>query len=211
MQLGHGNNMVQKKILEKMSDRELEKYIEPNSSYVYDAIEIAFDILKKRGRAFSDKEINRVRKLIKEKRYEDDRIESLNKWDINQDNNEQNIKLYSQKSVWQFSIFFGIHAGALLLALNFFKISKKLVGVSVIFFGIIYSLGMLAVYKIGNIYFQDYYAIILIFMLAVGGAILQFFFWDKYLRETTYRKKEITNPLIICIIFYALLFILFVL
>lgn len=201
--------MVQKKTLEKMSDHELEKYIKPNSSYVYDAIKIAFDILKKRGRSFSEDELYKIDKLIAEKRDEDISIKSLNQWDIDEDNNEQNIKLYSQKSVWQFSVFFGIHVGAILLAINFFKTSKRIIGIVVLFFGIIYSTAMFVIYKIGKVYFQDYYQLILILMLAGGGSILQFFFWDKYLKGTAYRKNDIINPLIICILFYTLIFIVF--
>lgn len=201
--------MVQRKLLDKMSDKELENYIKPNSSYVYAAVKIAFEILKNRGRQFSEDELYRINQLISAKQVEDESLKSLNEWDVDEDNNEQSIKLYSQKSVWYFSIFFGIHLGAILLAINFFKISKSRIGLAVLIFGTFYALAMFLVYRIGEIYIPDYYQLILILMLAGGGSILQFFFWDKYLKGTAYRKKEITNPLIICLLFYAFLFVVF--
>ena len=43
-------SMVKRKALEKLSNIELEKYIKPESRFVADAIEIAYEILKSRGR-----------------------------------------------------------------------------------------------------------------------------------------------------------------
>lgn len=58
---------VKKSVLEKMSDFELEKYIKPETTFVPEATKIAFEILKKRGRQFSDEEIDSINLLINKK------------------------------------------------------------------------------------------------------------------------------------------------
>lgn len=55
---------VKKSVLEKMSDAELEKYIKPETTFVPEATKIAFEILKKRGHQFSEKEIDSINLLI---------------------------------------------------------------------------------------------------------------------------------------------------
>ncbi|MET4080865.1 putative membrane protein YiaA [Pedobacter sp. UYP30] len=55
---------VEKTVLQKKTDRELEQYILPDSAYVPQAIEYAFEILKSRGRVFSVDELERLYALI---------------------------------------------------------------------------------------------------------------------------------------------------
>ena len=52
--------MVSRKVIEKLSDFELEKYIKPESKFVPEAIEFAYDILKQRGRIFTDSETEQI-------------------------------------------------------------------------------------------------------------------------------------------------------
>ncbi|KQT21524.1 hypothetical protein ASG22_15320 [Chryseobacterium sp. Leaf405] len=52
-----------KNILKKMSDQELEKYIQPESRFVPEAIQYAYEILKERGRVLSSQEIERIQSL----------------------------------------------------------------------------------------------------------------------------------------------------
>jgi hypothetical protein len=42
-------------------------------------------------------------------------------------------------------------------------------------------------------------------MTGCGAAILQFYFWDKYLVAIKYKKKSIAMPLVICMIIYSLI------
>ena len=60
--------MVKRKALEKLSNIELEKYIKPESRFVADAIEIAYEILKSRGRTFTEKENEQIQSLIQTKK-----------------------------------------------------------------------------------------------------------------------------------------------
>lgn len=197
--------MVKRSILEKMSINELEKYIGPESPFVYEAIEIAYDILKKRGVNFSDIDQIRIEKLIEIKKNEDLKLIESNTWDINADDESKGIELFSQKSIWYFSIIFGIHLGAILLAMNLFSISKRKKGWFVLVFGFMYSAFLYVIYIYTKIYVTDYYILILIFALAGGASILQFYFWDKYLTNIKYSKKSIIIPLIISIVSYALI------
>lgn len=45
---------TKKNVLEKMSSQELEKYINPNSKFVPQAVQYAYEILQSRGRKFTD-------------------------------------------------------------------------------------------------------------------------------------------------------------
>jgi hypothetical protein len=130
--------MVKRNILEKMSTNELEKYIRPESPFVPEAIEIAYSILKSRGVIFSDSDDIRIKGLIKVKKEEDLELIKSNTWDINAVMECSNLELYSQKSIWYFSIVFGIHLGAILLAVNLFNTSQKGKAWLVILFGITY-------------------------------------------------------------------------
>lgn len=55
---------VNRKILEKKSDVDLEKYLVPESRYVATAMRYAYEILKERGKVFSEDEEKRVLSMI---------------------------------------------------------------------------------------------------------------------------------------------------
>lgn len=55
---------TKKNVLEKMSDRELEQYIKPDSKFVPEAIQYAFEILQSRGRTFTNEEKDRINSLV---------------------------------------------------------------------------------------------------------------------------------------------------
>lgn len=55
---------TKKNVLEKMSDRELEQYIQPNSKFVPQAIQYAYEILQSRGRIFTHEEQDHISSLI---------------------------------------------------------------------------------------------------------------------------------------------------
>jgi hypothetical protein len=58
---------VKKSVLEQKSNTELEQYIKPDSRFVGTAIKIAFEILKSRGRIFSEEETELINSLIDKK------------------------------------------------------------------------------------------------------------------------------------------------
>lgn len=88
--------MVQRKVLEKLSDSELEKYVKAESRFVPEAIQYAFDILKERGKIFSENETEQIQSLIKSKFENEPKFEQIknNGWDRNFTENENAIELY---------------------------------------------------------------------------------------------------------------------
>ena len=58
---------VKKSVLEQKSDKQLEEYIKPESRFVPQAIKFAYEILKARGRDFSEEETGIITSLITKK------------------------------------------------------------------------------------------------------------------------------------------------
>ncbi|MDP9957742.1 hypothetical protein J2X97_003414 [Epilithonimonas hungarica] len=65
---------VNRKILEEKSNQELEKYIEAGNRFVPDANLYAYEILKNRGREFTDEETKRIMSLMNEKKKNEEVI-----------------------------------------------------------------------------------------------------------------------------------------
>ena len=59
--------MVKKSVLAKLSDRELDKYLELNNRFVPEAVKMAFQILEERGRIFSADEKVNIQNIIQNK------------------------------------------------------------------------------------------------------------------------------------------------
>ncbi|MDR2236421.1 MAG: hypothetical protein LBE92_09870 [Chryseobacterium sp.] len=53
-----------RRVLEKMSDHELEQYIQPESRFVPEAVMYAAEILKSRGRSFTEEENARINSVV---------------------------------------------------------------------------------------------------------------------------------------------------
>jgi len=58
---------VKKSVLEQKTDKQLEEYIKPESRFVSQAIKFAYEILKARGRDFSEEETEIITSLINKK------------------------------------------------------------------------------------------------------------------------------------------------
>lgn len=80
---------VNKAVLEKMSSKELEAYIKPESRFVPEAVEYAFEILKEREYEFSEADLERWNALkqkkvqsLEEKEVHPDYKKAANLWYI---------------------------------------------------------------------------------------------------------------------------------
>ena len=132
--------MVSKKIIEKLSDRELENYLRPDSRFVSKSVRYAFEILKERGTAFSPPEAERIEQLIHSKeKVENQDITIYDKWDKNLTEDETATELYSNKLIWFFSVIFGVPFGTALQVFNFVKIGNKKGAVLSLVFGILFT------------------------------------------------------------------------
>jgi hypothetical protein len=196
--------MVKRSVLEKLSNKELLRYTSEDTRSVSEAIEMALDILKKRGYIFSETEIAQINQLIESKKKEEPDYTALNTWDIDEDAKKATVSFYSQRAIWSFSILFGLFTGAILLAINLFTLSKKKEALVTLLFGFGYTIALILVYKEFKDYFdQSRFTGILLY--GIGAAILQFGFWDQYLKGIKYKKRSIIAPLVICLIVVGLI------
>lgn len=65
---------VKKSVLEAKTDKELEEYIKEGNGFVPEANILAFEILKSRGREFTELETQRIMSLVSEKNKENEKI-----------------------------------------------------------------------------------------------------------------------------------------
>ena len=195
--------MVNKKIIEKLSDRELENYLKPDSRFVPAAIRYAYEILQTRGKTFSEEENLRIEQMITQKTKVDqaEKATFSKGWDQNMTKNETAIELYSNKFIWVYTIIFGVPFGAVLQAMNFQRLKNpKGVYISILF-GILYTTFQVVLltyledigYKIPNRAF---------IFSAIGAAGL-FYIREKLTpKQLEYRSRSYILPLIIAVLIY---------
>ena len=198
--------MVKRKVLEKLSDIELEKYIKPESIFVPEAIEFAFDILKQRGRIFTETEIGQIQNLIKTKKDNEPKFEEIknNGWDKNFTEDENAIELYTNKLIWIYCLLVGVIFGSLLQVYNFIKIKNTKAAVVTLIFGIIYStLQIILMSYIGDITYGRYS--LRIFLSGIGAFGLIVIKENIFKDKTKYRAKSIVFPVIFAVIIHIYL------
>jgi len=193
--------MVSRKVLEKLSDYELEKYIKPESRFVPESIQYAFDILKERGRIFTETESEQIQSLIESKKALEVKSEPIknNGWDKNITENESAIELYTNKLIWIFSVLFGVIFGTALQAFNYFKTKNYKALILTLIFGILYTTIQIYIMdKYGNIEFGR---TSLRFFLSGVGALGLFIIRENIFKtDIKYKAKSFVIPLIITIL-----------
>ncbi|QIY82961.1 hypothetical protein HER18_05135 [Chryseobacterium sp. NEB161] len=195
--------MVQRKVLEKLSDSELEKYVEVESRFVPEAIQYAFDILKERGKIFSENETEQIQSLIKSKFENEPKFEQIknNGWDRNFTENENAIELYTNRLIWIFSVLFGVIFGTALQAYNFFKLKRNKAAIVTIIFGFVYS--TFQIYLMNYIGDIQYGRFSLRFLLSGIGALGLYIIRENIFKTSIeYRAKSFVLPLVICILIH---------
>ena len=198
--------MVKRKVLEKLSDIELEKYIKPESRFVPEAIEFAFDILKQRGRIFTETEVGQIQSLIKTKKDSEPKFEEIKNdgWDKNFTEDENAIELYTNKLIWIYCLLVGVVFGSLLQVYNFIKIKNTKAAVDTLLFGIIYStLQIIIMNYTGDVYYRRYS---LKFFLSGLGALGLIVIKENIFKDKTeYRAKSIVLPVILALLIHIYL------
>lgn len=191
--------MVSKKVIEKLSNKELNNYIKPESKFVAKSIRYAFDILKERGNVFSETEAERIEQLIQSKeKIETEDVTIDDKWDKNLTEDQTAIELYSNKVIWVFSVIFGVVLGTALQVFNFFKVNDKKGAIVSLIFGISYALG--TTYLLNLFGDMRYGKMSLRFLFSGIGALGLYLIREKMFKsETEYRAKSFTIPLVIAI------------
>jgi len=185
------------KLMLSKSEKELQEYIDDRLKYTPSAVFAAIDELKNRGKFFSDGEIETI-KIDLEKKQEVDKerfTDDRTTWKRNIVTDADAPQYYSVGAIYGFSIFFSTIFGAVLMAINLRKTESKKGVAEVIIFGVAYF--SLQIYILSFIPRNT--GLNTVFGIA-GAAVINHFFWRKYIgSETKYRKKPIWVPLIISI------------
>jgi len=196
--------MVNKKVIEKLSDRELENYIEPNSRFVAMAVSYAYEILQSRGKKFSEDEKLRIELLIADKTEKEnsEKAKFSKGWDENMTKNETAVELYSNKFIWIYSIIFGVLFGAVLQAMNFGKIKNSKGILISILFGITYTI--FQVYTLTYLQEAGYGISQGTFLFSGIGAACLFYIRDRLTpKNLEYRSRSFIIPVVVAIIIYT--------
>jgi hypothetical protein len=195
------------KSFENRSDHELEEYLSNIMAYRREIVEAAVVELKKRGRFFSEEELNSIKDKIKE------REETVGKNTITvRDASKKNIvtdescpELYSVKIISVFSILFGVLFTSILMSINLSIVEKRKGIIWVLFFGIIVSIVQVLLnnYLLSN-NFTSSISYSTLIINSMGAIVLSQVFWNKFIgKETKYRAKSSVVPLIIGIVISA--------
>ncbi|WP_126650195.1 hypothetical protein [Chryseobacterium aureum] len=132
--------MISKSVLRKLSNQELEKYLQQDNRFVPDAVQAAFEILEERGRVFSEQEKTVVQQLIQHKKEAEEakRAEEMEVWKDHITEDPEAIQLYSRMTIFVSSILFSTIPGAILLSLNLIKLRKYFPAVLTMVFGVLF-------------------------------------------------------------------------
>ena len=202
--------MVNKNVISKLSDRELEKYIEPTSRSVSDAVKYAYEILQERGRTCTLSEIEQIEALIAKKKENEQVVDEG--WDKGLTADVNAIELYTNTLIWMLSVIFGIFFGGALQVLNFIKI-KNIKGAGITaFYSIIYvAIQLVIINYISRNYPEVSQNIFYVnFILSGIGATGLFFIRQQmFPNDLQYRAKSSIVPVIASIAISIVLFYLF--
>lgn len=194
------------KLMASKSDEGLQECIDNRKKYNPDAVYAAIDQLKLRGRIFTEEELNIIKEDIeKQQEISKQRVaeadETSTKWDKNVVVDLNEIELYSQKSIYGFTIFFGVFFGSILLCNNLKKVGKNNYIFLVIIFSIIFT-----TLQLWALSYIPRNTGLTMFTSAAGAFVLNKYFWKKYIgEETKYRAKAIWTPLIVGLILGGIL------
>ncbi len=132
--------MISKSVLRKLSNQELEKYLQQGNRFVPKAVQAAFEILEERGRVFSEQEQTVVQQLIQHKKEAEEakRAEEMEVWKDHITEDPEAIQLYSRMTIFVSSILFSTIPGAILLSLNLIKLRKYFPAVLTMVFGMLF-------------------------------------------------------------------------
>jgi len=202
--------MVNRNVIKKLSDNELEKYIKSDSRSVADAVQYAYEILKERGRNFTHVESEEIEALINKKREAE--FAEENSLDEGVTTDENAIELYKNSAILFFSLFFGVIFGAILQALNFVKIKDIKGAVISLLFAIGFTVLQIFIIRYIDGNYMDitdstfYIRLLLSGVGAVGLSLIRQLMFPKDLK---YRAKSTVTEVVISVLILAAIFIIY--
>jgi len=193
--------MNENKFIEKFqlkTDSELEYILENKQSYNEQAVSASIQILKERnGQSIELESVENEIEVAKEKK------EIIQRKVVEGEKKKSNItddpnapELHSKRVIMVFSGLFSAIFGAVLLMYNMKQTDNKKGQIQVLVFGILYTIATLTIITLLDIRGN----IALIFNIA-GGGILTEYFWNKFIgKEFKHRKRSWIKPAIISVI-----------
>jgi hypothetical protein len=193
--------MNENKFIEKFqhkTDSDLEYILENKQSYNEQAVSASIQLLKERnGQSIELESVENEIEVAKEKKDIIQRKvveEEKKKSNITDDLNAP--ELHSKRVIMVFSGLFSAIFGAVLLMYNMKQTDNKKGKNQVLVFGILYTIATLTIITLLDIRGN----IALIFNIA-GGGILTEYFWNKFIgKEFKHRKRSWIKPAIISVI-----------
>lgn len=213
--------MVQRKVLEKLSNRELEKYLTPNSSFTSEAEDLAFKILQERGHPFTPDEKANIQKLIDNKRSQEQEIQNIEK-DVfierNLTENPNDIALYPFYWIFLSTLFLSSIFGGVLLVYNFIKLKKIVptIGVLIIalaLFFLEYSIDQTFIYELlkeNSTHKSRLHRATPEMLIRIISSLIFLLFWHSIIKENNikYRSSTIIFPVILALLVLSIMLIL---
>ncbi|KFF26369.1 hypothetical protein [Chryseobacterium vrystaatense] len=204
--------MVKKSVLGKLSSTELESYLKAGNRFTPEAVLMAFEILKERGRTFSEEEKTQICQLIQYKKNQEELKlqEEQEMWEDNITEDPQAIKLFPRNIILLISFIVGTVPGSILLGINFIKLKKYTPAVFTFIFGFIYlpvQYFLVAfMHKINSQNVSSFRKSPEVFAAALGMLFL-LLLWASYIpKKLPYRAASYIFPILISLVMIMIIY-----
>ncbi len=186
------------KIFQNKSDSELEHILENKEKYNEHAVFASIQILKDRNGKSAELEtieteiqVTKEKKIVAQRKIVEDEKKKNN---ITDDPNAP--ELHSKRVIMVFSGLFSTIFGSVLLMYNMKQTDNRKGRIQVLVFGLFYTIGTLIIVDLLN-----YTGNIAIIFNIAGGGILTEYFWNKFIgKELEHRKRSWIKPAIISVL-----------
>jgi len=204
--------MVKKGVLEKLSDRELEKFIQQDTRKTPEAIQLAYEVLIKRGQEFSEQEHQRINELILTRNQLEQEADfaERKKFDKQLTEDDNAISLYTNLSIFLISAIFGILFGFILAMINYFilkKVGKGLLLLLIGYLTLFVSATLIAEYIPDALSYNSFLRwVVSLVVAALGIAIIQGFNNMFFPKDIQYKSRSLVIPVILIIVYFIISF-----
>ena len=202
--------MVKRNVLSKLSNKELENYLNSQNRFVPKAVQMAFEILEERGRIFTEAEKINIQNSIHHKKETEaaKKHEETEDWKDHITNDPSAVKLYSRTLILVSSFFLGTFFGAVLLSLNFLKLKKYNPAVFTFLLGMIY---VPLQYYAYNFLLDNHLVTASRYSLRnlpiIAGPLILIVIWVTTMpKRIVYRSQSYLFPVILAVIMLFLIF-----
>src|SRR5580704_15659804 len=118
------------KLMASKSEEGLQEYLDNRKKYTPEAVFAAIEEFKKRGRAFTEEEIEKIKTDVeKQKEINEQRAAASpfnsNRLGRNVVKDADAPQYYSERAIYMFSTLFSVLFGSILMAINLNKTDKK--------------------------------------------------------------------------------------